>query len=265
MGSWAILIAGGLGGAPEGLEFGRGGVGEFAAGLGEGLLYGAEAALEVVEGVAGVVFGVAAGVLGLDCQVEGGLAGVGGFVRGSAEAVSFGAAEEGLGAGEGGHVAWDAVEDGLAFGAFAGLEAFPGAFEQVWGAGFVVGEDVGVASDEFGADAFGDVAEVEAAVLFGDFGVEDDLEEEVAEFFAEFGGGAVGDGVEDFVGFLEQVGAEAGVGLGEVPGAAVVGVAEAVDDGAEAFGVVADFGGLEGGEDQGDGVGGRFGDGLRRR
>ena len=223
----------------------------------EGLLDGAEAALEIVEGVAGVVFGVAAGVLGLDREVEGGLAGGGVFAGREAEAVSFGAAEDGLGAGEGGHVAGDAVEDGLAFGAFAGLEALPSGFDQVGGAGFVVGEDVGVAADEFGADAFGDVAEVEAAVLFGDFGVEDDLEEEVAEFFAEFGWGAVGDGVEDFVGFLEQVGAKAAVGLGEVPGAAVVGVAEAVDDGAEAFGVVADFGGIEGGEDEGDGAGGR--------
>lgn len=229
------------------------------------MLDAAEAALELVEGVAGVVFGVSAGVLGLDCEVEGGLAGVGGFAGGAAEAVSFGAAEDGLGACEGGHVAGDAVEDGLAFGAFAGLEALPGAFEQVGGAGFVVGEDVGMAADEFGADAFGDVAEVETAVLFGDFGMEDDLKEEVAEFFAEFGGGAVGDGVEDFVGFLEQVGAEAAVGLGEVPGAAVVGVAEAVDDGAEALGVIADFGGIEGGEDEGDGGGGGGrGEGVQR-
>lgn len=249
VGSWVILIAGGRGGAPEGLEFGLGGVGELAAVLGEGCFHAAEAALEFVQGVAGVVFGVSAGVFGLDCQVEGGLAEVVVLACGAAEAVSFGAAEDGLGTGEGGHGAGDAVEDGSAFGAFGRLEAFPCAFDPFGGAGFRVGEDVGVAADELGADAFGDVAEVEAAVLFGDFGVEDDLEEEVAELFAEFGGSAVRDGVEDFVGFFQEVRAEAEVGLGEVPGAAVVGIAQAVDDGAEAFGVVADLEGIERRED----------------
>jgi hypothetical protein len=57
-------------------------------------------------------------------------------------------------------------------------------------------------------------------------GVEEDLEEEVAEFIGEFGVVGGFEGFEDFVGFFEEVGAEGHVGLFAVPGAAV-GCAEA--------------------------------------
>ena len=146
-----------------------------------------------------------------------------------------------MGAGQRGHWAGDAVEDGAAFGALAGLEALPSSFDQFGSGGVGVGEDVGVAADELGANAFGDVVEGEAAVLLGEFGVEDDLHEQVAEFFAELLGGAVGQGVEDFVGFFEQVRSERLVGLGQVPWATVVGIAEAVDGGAEALRILTGF------------------------
>jgi len=57
-----------------------------------------------------------------------------------------------------------------------------------------------------------------------------DMGLKVAEFFGKFGVVAGVEGVQDFVGFFDQVGAEGGVGLFAVPGAAAGG-AEAGHDG----------------------------------
>jgi hypothetical protein len=64
--------------------------------------------------------------------------------------------------------------------------------------------------------------------------VEKHLEKEVAEFFGEFGviGGL--EGVEDFVGFFDEISSERGVSLFAIPGAAA-GRAEARHDGDESF------------------------------
>jgi hypothetical protein len=98
------------------------------------------------------------------------------------------------------------------------------------GFGFDVAEDVGVAADHFVVDFADDVVDGEAALFGGDLGVKENLEEEVAEFFGEFGVIAGVEGIEDFVGFFDQIGAEGGVGLLTVPGAAA-GSAEAGHDG----------------------------------
>ena len=98
------------------------------------------------------------------------------------------------------------------------------------GFGFDVAEDVRVAADHFVVDFADDVVDGEAARFGGDLGVEEDLEEEVAQFFGEFGVVAGVESVEDFVGFFDEVGAESGVGLLAVPGAAA-GSAEAGHDG----------------------------------
>ena len=74
-------------------------------------------------------------------------------------------------------------------------------------------------------DAPGHPGQVEPVLLTGQPGVEDDLEEQVAQLLFEVGVGrrratAVierGQGVEDLVGLLDQVGHERRVGLGLVP------------------------------------------------
>src|SRR5215472_7580433 len=65
-----------------------------------------------------------------------------------------------------------------------------------------------------------DVVDGEAALFGGNLRVEKDLEEEIAKFFGEFGVVVRIEGVEDFVGFLNEVGTQGIVGLFAVPGAA---------------------------------------------
>jgi hypothetical protein len=96
-----------------------------------------------------------------------------------------------------------------------------------------VAEDVRVAADKFLAGVLCGVLESEGAALGGKVGVEDDLEQKVAEFLAEVGVIGIGDGVNGLAGFLEESGAEGFVGLLAVP-RATVGRAEEADDGAEA-------------------------------
>jgi hypothetical protein len=111
------------------------------------------------------------------------------------------------------------------------LQEFPVAEDFGGGFGVCGAEDVGVAADHFVVDFADDVVDGEAALFGGDLGVEEDLEEEVAEFFGEFGVVAGVEGVQDFVGFFDQVGAEGGVGLFAVPGAAAGGAEAGHDSG----------------------------------
>jgi hypothetical protein len=110
------------------------------------------------------------------------------------------------------------------------LQEFPVAKDLGGGFGFDVAEDVGVAANHFVVDFADDVVDGEAAIFGGDLGVEEDLEEEVAELFGEFGVVAGVESVEDFVGFFDEVGAEGGVGLFAVPRTAA-GSAETGHDG----------------------------------
>ena len=63
--------------------------------------------------------------------------------------------------------------------------------------------------------------------------------QEVAEFFRQFLGASLFDGVENFIGFFDQVGSEGGVGLLAVPGTAAGG-AQAGLDGHQVFEEFAD-------------------------
>ena len=112
------------------------------------------------------------------------------------------------------------------------FQEFPVAEDLGGSFGFDGAEDVGVAANHFVVDFADDVVDGEAAGFGGDLGVEENLEEEVAQFFGEFGVVFGVEGVEDFVGFFDQVGAESGVGLLAVPGAAAGG-AEAGHNGGE--------------------------------
>jgi len=120
----------------------------------------------------------------------------------------------------------------LSFGlALFFFQEFPVAEDLGGGFGIDVAEDVGVAANHFVVDFADDVVDGEAALFGGDLGVEENLEEEVAEFFGEFGVVAGVEGVEDFVGFFDEVGAEGGVGLFAVPGTAAGGAETGHDGG----------------------------------
>ena len=75
-------------------------------------------------------------------------------------------------------------------------------------------------TDQLGGDRLDHAAEVEASLLFGHTGVEDDLQQEIAEFVAQIREIAALHRIGDFVGFLEREGHDRGERLFEVPGTA---------------------------------------------
>ena len=87
--------------------------------------------------------------------------------------------------------------------------------------GHDVAEDVRVAADEFGVQIGGDVLDGEVAGLRGHLGVEEHLQEQVAELVLQIGPRAALDGVEDLVGLLQGVALDGVEGLFAVPGTAV--------------------------------------------
>jgi hypothetical protein len=90
-------------------------------------------------------------------------------------------------------------------------------------------EDVRVAADQLRREVARDVAQVERALLARELGVDDDLEEQVAELLAQPAAVAGVERVEDLVRLLEDERPQARVRLLAVPGAAV-GRAQAVGD-----------------------------------
>ena len=96
-------------------------------------------------------------------------------------------------------------------------------------------ENVGVAEDKFVVEGVGNVGNVEIAFLFADFGVEEDVEQQVAQFFADVHGIVVKEGVAEFVGFFDSVGTKRFVGLFTVPRTFHAEDVEGVDNAAEGF------------------------------
>ncbi len=112
---------------------------------------------------------------------------------------------------------------GLALGGggfFGLLDLVPELLDVAGGGGGLGAEDVRVAADQLLVDGVEGVVDGEEVLVGGHLGVEDGLEEEVAEFFGEVGPVAAVDGVEDLVGLFEGVGFDGVEGLLAVPGAA---------------------------------------------
>ena len=84
-------------------------------------------------------------------------------------------------------------------------------------------EDVRVTADELAVEACDDVGDAKVPGFLGHLGVEEDLEEEVAEFVGQVGPVLALDRVEDLVGFFQRVFPDGGEGLFAVPGAATGG------------------------------------------
>ena len=74
-----------------------------------------------------------------------------------------------------------------------------------------------MAADHLLGDALDDVAERERALLLGDAGVIDHLQQQVAEFLAEVVEIVARDRVRHLIGFLDRVGCDRLEGLLDVP------------------------------------------------
>jgi len=90
----------------------------------------------------------------------------------------------------------------------------------------------GMPPEQFLDDAPGDVIEIEASFLGGDLRMKNRLQQKIAQFLAKIGVVVLIDRLDDFVRFLDQARAQAGVRLLPVPRAAIRG-AQPRDDGAQ--------------------------------
>ena len=89
-----------------------------------------------------------------------------------------------------------------------------------------IGKDVGMASHQLAGDAIDHLGKVEMAILAPQLAVVDDLKQQIAQLVAQLRKIPPGDGVGDLVGLFQGVGHDAGVVLAQVPGAAVLGIAQ---------------------------------------
>ncbi len=85
----------------------------------------------------------------------------------------------------------------------------------------VVGKDVGMAADELFHGLGDGIHQAEITVFHGDLGVEDDLEQQIAQLAAQVVHIVGVEGRQHLVGLFEEAGAQGFVGLLAVPGAAV--------------------------------------------
>ena len=86
-----------------------------------------------------------------------------------------------------------------------------------------------MAVDELGADVVGDLLHAEDVLLLLDAGVEDHLQQYVAQLLPEQDGILGVDGLDDLVGLLDEVVADGLVGLLHVPGTAALGAKQLHD------------------------------------
>jgi len=97
------------------------------------------------------------------------------------------------------------------------LELVPAAEDLGRVAEFFPAEDVGVAADELVGQFAGDGLEIEGPPLAGELGVEEDMEEDVAQLLLEGVVIALVDGLEELVDLLKDHGAEGAMRLLLVP------------------------------------------------
>ena len=120
--------------------------------------------------------------------------------------------------------------------AFGGLDGLPvdrllfGRLVAAFGA-----KDVGMARDHLVRHLVGHVVEVEQAPFGGDLGVEDGLEQQVAQFSLQLVPGLALDGIGDLVGLFDGIGRDRREILFYIPGAARLGVTQATHDFQQAF------------------------------
>ncbi len=120
-----------------------------------------------------------------------------------------------------GHAPERALLGLAALGALVGLDRLPVAEHLLDTVDLDRAEDVRVATHDLGSDGPIHVGQVEGSLLGRELGVEDHLQQNVAELLGEVGGRPVLDGIDRLVGLLQQVGAQGAMRLLPIPRAAV--------------------------------------------
>jgi hypothetical protein len=94
-----------------------------------------------------------------------------------------------------------------ALGFLLGLDAIPGALDVRWAQpSLLVGEHMRMPSDHFARDCFDHVAERKRLLFLGHAGMKYHLQQEIAELVPQIVQITAGDGIGDFIGFLDRVG-----------------------------------------------------------
>ena len=118
--------------------------------------------------------------------------------------------------------------------AFLALDAFPQTLDSLRGETSHVAEHMGMTAHKLLADGLDHVAEIERALLLRHSGMEDHLQQQIAEFVAQVGEIAPHDGISHFIRLFDRVRGDGREVLFEVPRAAGVGRAQRRHDFEEA-------------------------------
>ena len=94
-------------------------------------------------------------------------------------------------------------------------------FDRIPAAGLSA-ENMGMAANQFVADGAGDGVHIEAALFAADLGMENYLQQQIPQFLLEVAVVAMANGIGHFMGLLEHVGHQRGVGLLQIPGTALI-------------------------------------------
>ena len=80
---------------------------------------------------------------------------------------------------------------------------------------------MGMSTHKFGADRASDCFEIEAVLLAGDLGMKHHLQQQIPQFLLEICVIAITDRIGHFVGLLQHIRHQRGMGLPQVPGTAL--------------------------------------------
>ncbi len=131
---------------------------------------------------------------------------------------------------EGGQGAGDAFQNADPVGLFRFLDALPVEFDGFGITHIGVAKHMGMAADQLGGNPGEDFADVELIFFLGDPGLKHDVQQQVAQFFAERLGIVVLNGFHRLIQFFDKVWHQALGGLFSVPGAAGNGIPQSGED-----------------------------------
>ena len=83
---------------------------------------------------------------------------------------------------------------------------------------------MGMAAQHLVGYVLGDIIEIEQTLFFGDTRVENDVEQQIPEFFPQVVNVITLDGINQLVGFVERMAGDTATGLADIPGAAAFGI-----------------------------------------
>jgi hypothetical protein len=113
---------------------------------------------------------------------------------------------------------------------FSGLDLQPLAPEISFRGNLFVAKNMGVAADHLGGDPLDHLGQTESLLFLVEPGQKDDLKKQVTQLLPDIVQVVTGQGLQQFMGFFQQIMLEAFRGLFAVPGAAV-GSPESINQG----------------------------------